>query len=137
MQEIQIILRKVSGWTVISENILVSFTDISDVRHADKSDILSFPDLTIDLKELEVYLKGRPIHLTRYEFFTLAYLAEHPGWVFSKEQIYEAVWNDPGEHCGTAVANIVSQLRHKLWPDDPNGGYIQTVLNCGYKFISK
>ena len=38
----------------------------------------------------------------------MPYLARHPGWVFSASQIYEAVWDRDGEHCGTAVASAVS-----------------------------
>ena len=79
---------------------------------------LSFPDLEIRLKAV------------------LVYLARHPGWVFSASQIYEAVWDRDGERCGTAVANVISQIRRKLTPDTPKGGYIRTVLGSGYKFES-
>ncbi len=71
--------------------------------------------------------------LSHYEFFTLCFLAEHPGWIFTKEQIYEAVWSEPGDLCGAAVASVISQLRHNLWPENPLGGYIKTVHNSGYK----
>ena len=39
-------------------------------------------------------------------------------------------------NCGTAVASVISQIRHKLTPDTPKGGYIRTVLGSGYKFNS-
>ena len=45
-----------------------------------------------------------------------------------KRQIYEAVWAADGEHCGTAVASVIGQIRRKLTPDTPKGGYIRTVL---------
>ena len=41
-----------------------------------------------------------------------------------------------GEHCGTAVASVIGQIRRKLTPDTPKGGYIRTVLGSGYKFNS-
>lgn len=37
---------------------------------------------------------SHPVPLTYHEFFTLAYLALHPDWVFSKEQIYEAIFKE-------------------------------------------
>jgi len=74
------------------------------------------------------------VPLSHYEFFTLCFLAEHPGWVFTKEQIYKAVWNEPGDACGVAVASIICQVRRKLWSENPTGGYIRTVVNSGYKF---
>ena len=95
---------------------------------------LVFPGLELRIKEQAVYRNNELIPLSHYEFFTLYYLAKHPGWVFSKNQIYEAVWKDPGEDCGAAVSSVISQLRRKLWPENPKGGYIKTVHNSGYKF---
>ena len=83
-----------------------------------------------------VSCSGQLVTLTHHEFAVLAYLARHPGWVFSASQIYEAVWNVDGEHCGTAVASVISQIRRKLTPNMPKGGYIRTVLGSGYKFNS-
>lgn len=95
---------------------------------------LIFPKLEINLSEQTVYQNGTAVPLSHYEFFTLCYLAKHPGWVFTRGQIYEAVWNEPGEYCNAAVSNVISQLRRKLWPENPRGGYIRTVHNSGYKF---
>lgn len=97
---------------------------------------LSFPDLEIRLKEHTVYCSNKLIAMTYLEFAVLAYLARHPGWVFSAHQIYEAVWSKDGENCGTAVASVIGQIRRKLTPDTPKGGYICTVLGSGYKFDS-
>ena len=97
---------------------------------------LSFPNIEIRLKEQTVFCRGQFVALTHHEFAVLAYLARHPGWVFSASQIYEAVWDRDGEHCGTAVASVISQIRRKLTPDTPKGGYIRTVLGSGYKFES-
>ena len=97
---------------------------------------LSFPGLEIRLKEQTVYCNSTFITLTYHEFAVLTYLARHPGWVFSAHQIYEAIWCKDGEHCGTAVSSVISQIRRKLTPDTPKGGYIRTVLGSGYKFNS-
>ena len=64
----------------------------------------------------------------------MVYLANHPSWVFSAGQIYEEVWGEDGENCGTAVASVIGQIRRKLTPDMPKAGYIRTVLGSGYKF---
>lgn len=97
---------------------------------------LSFPGLEIRLKEQTVYCNSTLIALTYHEFAVLTYLARHPGWVFSAHQIYEAIWRKDSEHCGTAVASVIGQIRRKLTPDTPKGGYIRTVLGSGYKFNS-
>ena len=97
---------------------------------------LSFPNIEIRLKEQTVFCRGQFVALTHHEFAVLAYLARHPGWVFSAYQIYEAIWCKDGENCGTAVASVIGQIRRKLTPDTPKGGYIRTVLGSGYKFES-
>ena len=97
---------------------------------------LSFPNLEIRLKEQTVSCNGQLVTLTYHEFAVLAYLARHPGWVFSAYHIYEAIWCKDGENCGTAVASVIGQIRRKLTPDTPKGGYIRTVLGSGYKFES-
>lgn len=63
---------------------------------------LTFPGLELHLRKQTVKWRGRSLHLTHLEFFTLAYLARRPGWVFTQEQIYEAVWHEFPEHCGAA-----------------------------------
>ena len=99
------------------------------------SQVLAFSDLEIRIREQTVYKDGILIPMSHYEFFTLCYLAKHPGLVFTKQQIYEAVWGDLTGDGITAVTNIVSQIRKKLNPDDPKRGFIQTVVNSGYKFV--
>ena len=91
--------------------------------------VLTFPNLEIRINEQTVYHNGIPVPLTHHEFFTLLYLAQHPFWVLSKEQIYEAVWKADPEHCGAAVANVVYYLRRKI-----GDGYIETVVGSGYRF---
>ena len=90
----------------------------------------TIPGLELHLRKQTVKWQGQPLHLTHLEFFTLAYLARHPGWIFTQEQIYEAVWHEFPEDCGAAVVNIISQLRRKMGPGNP----IRTVPHSGYKF---
>ena len=114
----------------IMQKIMDVLRDVPVVEHPlEQSCILAFSDLKIHLKEQTVYRNGERVTMTHHEFFTLAYLAQHPGWVFSKEQIYEAVWQETGDRCGTAVVNVISQIRRKL-----GEGYIKTVVGSGYKF---
>lgn len=77
-------------------------------------DTLSFRGLEIRPREQMVYRDGEIVFMTYHEFFTLLYLARHPGWVFSKEQIYSAVWKESGTNCRASVTNVVSQIRRKI-----------------------
>lgn len=91
-------------------------------------------DLQILLPEKKVYRNGQEIPLNRHEFDTLVYLVRHPGWVQSKEQIYEAVWTEEVENYENAVMWCISQLRKKLESDLDRLQYIHTVKGVGYKF---
>lgn len=42
----------------------------------------------------------------------------------------EAVWKENPEHCGSAVTNVISQIRRKI-----GNGYIETVVGSGYRFV--
>ncbi len=94
------------------------------------AEVLSFAGIEVRVYEQTVYQDGELVPMPHHEFFTLLYLAQHPGWVFSKEQIYEAVWKSPGDECGSAVTNVISQIRKKI-----GDRYIETVINSGYKFV--
>ena len=98
------------------------------------SEKIELADLYILLPEKKVYRNGQEIPLNRHEFDTLVYLARHPGWVRSKEQIYEAVWTEEVVDYENSVMWCISQLRKKLEPDPDRLQYIHTVKGVGYKF---
>ena len=77
----------------------------------------------------EVTVDGEPVELTGKEFDLLAFLLEHPGIVFSREQLLDRVWglSYPG---GTRTVDVhVAQLRRKLGRPER----IVTVRGAGYK----
>ncbi len=68
----------------------------------------------------------------------LCFLTEHPGWVCTKEQIYDTVCTDlKFGSIDNSIYCIVHSLRKKLEADPQHPQYIQTVRGIGYKFISK
>lgn len=127
-ETIEIVLRKIENSGRVTETVLASF-ESKNIKNK-STEIFSFPNLEIHVRKQIVYHNGVNIPMSHYEFYTLTLLAQHPGWVFSKEQIYEAVWKENPKHCGSAVANVISQIRRKI-----GEGYIETVINSGYKFI--
>ena len=126
---IEIVMRKIAPSGSVSETVLVSLSGAESQETTHSSDIITFPNLEIRINEQSVYHDNHPVPLTHHEFFTLLYLAQHPSWVLSKEQIYETVWKADPEHCGAAVANVVYSLRRKI-----GDAYIETVVGSGYKF---
>lgn len=122
---IEIVMRITKESGIVTETVLTSFAAENTEKRVP---VLTFSKLEIYLKEQVVYYSGELIPMSHHEFFTLLYLAQHPGWVFSKKQIYEAVWKESGDG-GAAVTNVVSQIRRKI-----GDKYIRTVIGSGYKF---
>ena len=127
---IEIVMRKIGKSGNITETVLVSLPNAESATMTHDPNILTFSQLEIHLQKQMIFQNGRFISLSHLEFQTLSYLALHPGWVISKEQIYEAVWKEDQEYCGSAVANVISQIRRKI-----GNGDIETVINSGYKFV--
>lgn len=88
----------------LSDNVQCQVTKLS--VPGEQRNILTFPNLEIRINEQIVYHNGIPVPLTHHEFFTLFYLVQHPSWVLSKEQIYEAVWKADPEHCGAGSGRM-------------------------------
>ena len=119
----------------ILEKILKAVESRVDIEErALSSETIERADLQILLTEKMVYRNGKEILLNRHEFDTLVFLARHPGWVRSKEQIYETVWTEEVEDYENAVMWCISRLRKKLEPDPDRLQYIHTVRGVGYKF---
>ena len=119
----------------ILEKILKTVEGVVNVEERTlPSEKIELADLKILLPEKMVYRNGKEIPLNRHEFDTLVYMARHPGWIRSKEQIYEAVWTEEVMGYENAVMWCISQLRKKLEPDPDRLQYIHTVKGVGYKF---
>ncbi len=92
---------------------------------------LKVRDLRLDTEECVVYQGGHSIDLTSVEYKMLRMFMEHPGRVFTKQQVYENVW---GEEYAIADNNImvcISRLRAKLSED--GSAYIKTIRGLGYR----
>jgi DNA-binding response OmpR family regulator len=102
-------------------------------RGGDKDGLLRLGDLTLDTARLTVSRDGRAIDLTPTEFQLLATLARHPGRVFTRAQLLDAVRGEAGESFDRAIDAHVKNLRRKLEPDTRDPRYILTVYGVGYK----
>ncbi|MEX0973029.1 MAG: response regulator transcription factor [Solirubrobacterales bacterium] len=89
--------------------------------------------LRIDPGSRGVTLAGAEISLTQREFDLLAYLAAHPGQVFSRDQLIEAVWEFPFFTDTSTVTVHVRRLRAKLGEDPAEPRFIETVWGVGYR----
>jgi two-component system alkaline phosphatase synthesis response regulator PhoP len=94
-------------------------------------------DLRIDLRGHTVTRSGEPIALTRTEFDLLAVLAQHPGQVFSREQLLDRLHGVAYEGYDRSIDAHIKNLRRKLELDPSEPWYVLTVYGIGYKFTDE
>lgn len=90
--------------------------------------------LAIDYTERCLYYEGEEIPFAKKEFNIVELLSEHAGQVFSKERIYELVWDYDSEGDSAVVAEHIRRIRAKF-QEAQMKPYIQTVWGVGYKWI--
>ena len=133
MEQIEIILRTTDPAGKVTEQLLARFDTEKPAPGNDR--VLQYSGLCIDPVQHQVSYQGKVLPLTEtYEFQTLVYLASQPGRVFTKEQIYQAVWKEEPVDVSSAVFCIIGNLRQKMRKVTKNA-YSQTVWRVGYKLV--
>lgn len=95
--------------------------------------VLAIGDLCIDVPSRSVRVAGEAVQLTPKEFDILSFLARNRGIVFSKEEIYRAVWGDEYLLDDSNIMAFVRKLRKKIEPEPDSPRYLLTVWGVGYK----
>ncbi len=90
--------------------------------------------LRIDPLGHRVFLAQKELALPNKEYELLTFLAEHPGIVFSKEQLFERVWGLDAVGDTATVMVHVNRIRSRIEPDPAHPIYIETVWGAGYRF---
>ena len=94
--------------------------------------VLTHGDLVLDKDSVTVTAAGKPVAVTAREFHILTLLMEHPKKVFTREQLYQQVWNGAYMGDDNTVNVHISNLRSKLAKVSPTE-YIKTVWGIGFK----
>ena len=95
--------------------------------------VLRIRELEIYHKHRHVFMAGKEVHLNHGEYTMLYCMANRPGQVFSKAQLYEAAWGEEYLHGTNSVENTIWRLRRKLEEEPRHPAYIKTVVGMGYK----
>jgi two-component system, OmpR family, response regulator ResD len=101
---------------------------------AEPAEPIAFGDLVIEPAARRVLRGGEEVTLTQREFDLLLFLARHPGQVFSRGQLMDAVWHYSFYTDTSTVTVHIRRLRAKIeaTPDEPR--WVQTVWGVGYRF---
>ncbi|MBE7420126.1 MAG: response regulator transcription factor [Ideonella sp.] len=100
-------------------------------RGADR--VLRHGEIEIAVARREVRVRGGAVELTALEFDLLLHFAQHPGHVFSRAQLLDAVWGYSHDGYEHTVTTHINRLRAKLEHDPMRPLWILTVRGAGYK----
>lgn len=104
------------------------------LRRAIDGQAVQAQGLVLDENTYKATLHGRDLELTAVEFKLLKLLVEHPGHIFSRQQIMEKIYQEERFVSDRTVDSHIKKLRRKIETVDPEATLIQSVYSVGYKF---
>ena len=103
-------------------------------RPPEPGDIVRAGDIELDVPRMQATVRGQAVDLTATEFQLLATMARHPGRIFTRAQLLDAVHGVAFESYERAIDTHIKNLRRKLEPDSRQPRYLLTVYGVGYRF---
>ncbi len=106
---------------------------LGDMGNVTRSSQLIVGGLSLDTDSKQLSVDGEPVKLTATEYKILELLMKNAGVVFSAEDIYERIWNEPAYSVENTVMVHIRRIREKIEinPKEPN--YLKVVWGIGYK----
>ena len=98
------------------------------------SETFAFQGLSVNFGSCTVAVDGKKVDLSSREFKLLKFFTEHPGRVYSRDQLLDYVWGDEAFVEPRTVDVHISRLRASIEKDKEKPKYILTVRGLGYKF---
>ncbi len=98
------------------------------------SETFAFQGLSVNFGSCTVAVDGKKVDLSSREFKLLKFFTEHPGRVYSRDQLLDYVWGDEAFVEPRTVDVHISRLRAAIEKDKEKPQYILTVRGLGYKF---
>jgi DNA-binding response OmpR family regulator len=95
---------------------------------------ITTPDFELSCDSMTLSVRGEPVDVTATEFRLLHFLASHPGKVYTRDQVLDAVWRDMSFVTPRSVDVYIRRLREKIEPSPEDPQYLKTVRGAGYKF---
>ena len=107
----------------------------SSLVNALEAEIFSFGEVTVNVPEMDVRRRGKPVTMPVKEFRMLTYLLRNPGRVIARDELLNEVWGYQNYPCTRTVDNHILRLRQKLEVEPSNPRHLLTMHSAGYKFV--
>src|SRR5271166_4950588 len=102
------------------------------------ANIWHFAGYELDRSAYQLRRKGRPVRLERIPLQLLFLLAERPGQLVTREEIFERVWGKGVFlDIDNAINSAVRKIRHALHDDSDSPRFVATVPSKGYRFVAE
>lgn len=102
-------------------------------KEEESSNILRSGGLELNKETKEIMVEGEAVRVTPIEYRIIQLLLENKGRVFSMEEIYEKVWNEPSYNVDNTVAVHIRRIREKIEFNPKEPKYLKVVWGIGYK----
>ena len=113
---------------------LVGSAAQADASAGQRNRIVEIRGLRIDKDARRVYVNGEEKIMTNKEFDLLTYLAERPNRVFTKDELFRAIWDMEAVGEVATVTVHIKKIREKIEVSTSNPQYIETIWGVGYRF---
>ena len=100
----------------------------------EENEVIEISGLTIDKTARTVLVNGQEKIFTTKEFDLLAFLAEHPNHVYSKEELFKEIWEMESVGDIATVTVHIKKIREKIEDNRSHPRYIETIWGVGYRF---
>ena len=101
---------------------------------ANENEIVEIRGIKIDKTARRVYVNGEEKQFTTKEFDLLTFLAQNPNHVYTKEELFNKIWDMESVGDIATVTVHIKKIREKIEFDTSNPQYIETIWGVGYRF---
>ena len=115
------------------KSALRRYTALGGGMQEERDEVYTVDSLSVNNTQKQVYVDGESVRLTPIEYRILLLLIQNTGKVFSIDEIYEKVWNEPCINADNTVAVHIRRIREKIEIDPKNPRYVKVVWGLGYK----
>lgn len=109
------------------------YTTLGNMPDLARKDVLQVNGIILDPSTKQVHVDGQEVKLTPIEYRILHLLMQYPNRVFSIQEIYEKVWEEPCYNADNIVAVHIRRIREKIEINPKEPRYLKVVWGIGYK----
>ena len=115
------------------KSMLRRYFTLGEFEQETNEGVIELNDLSLDTHAKTVFVEGREVNLTKTEYKIVELLMSNPGRVFSIDDIYESVWEEPSFNSDNTVSVHIRKIREKIESNPKKPKYLKVVWGIGYK----